>query len=109
MADGSYHVGATTSFPKGLRVEPATVTLRGGVKLQAVSLPSGPPPLARYKARTTERPCLGSRRKAGARALHYDDDYNDYSQRENENKEKTGGPGDYNDKSHFYNGMSSYV
>ena len=48
----------------------------------------GSPPLAHYKARTTERPCLGSRRKAGARALHYDDDYNDYSQRENENKEK---------------------
>ena len=44
------------------------------VKLQTVSQ------AALQSHRTTDR---GSRkREAGARALHYDDDYNDYGQRE---------------------------
>ena len=37
VAHGSYN-----NFPEGRRVEPATVTLRGGVKLQAVSLLPAP-------------------------------------------------------------------
>ena len=55
------------------------MTLRGGVKLQAVSLLQAPLP---YKARTTEMP-RGSRnaKRAGARALRYDVD-NDNNQRE---------------------------
>ena len=43
-------------FSDGLRVEPTTVTLRGGVKLLTPSLPSAPLPSSYYKAKTTERP-----------------------------------------------------
>ena len=45
-------------FSDGLRVEPTTVTLRGGVKLLTPSLPSAPLPRSNYKAQTTERPSL---------------------------------------------------
>ena len=44
--------GCYYQFSDGLRVEPpTTVTLRGGVKLQAVSLPSAPLPTSTKKAK----------------------------------------------------------
>ena len=54
-------------FSDGLRVEPTTVTLRGGVKLLTPSLPSAPLPRSNYKAQTTERPSLGSRKRKWSR------------------------------------------
>ena len=70
-------------FSDGLRVEPTTVALRGGVKLQAPSLLPAPHPQS-YKARTTGHATCGSRTKGvqSARALHYDGDYSDSSERE---------------------------
>ena len=69
-----------------------------------------PSPVSTTKPKTTGWPFCGSRKRAGAaRALHYDYDYNDHRQRENENYEKTGGPWDYDDRSRYYDGMSSCV
>ena len=45
---------------------------------------------------------------SGSKGPAHDYDYNDHSQRENE-KAKTGDSGDYNDRSRYYYGMSSYV
>ena len=74
---GYYH------FSDGLRVEPTTVTLRGGVKPQTPSLPSAPLPRAHYKTQTT-MPLLAQvgKRMQCTRALHYDGDCNDNSKRE---------------------------
>ena len=88
------------------------MTLRGGVKLQAVSLPSAPLPWHHYKARTTELPLVaqGAKRvQQSTRALHYDYDYNDHSERANKIKETTGGLGDYDDRSCYYEGSSLCV
>ena len=52
-------------FSDGLRVEPTTVTLRGGVKLQTVSLPSAPLP-KRSKAHTTGLPLVAQDEKDSA-------------------------------------------
>ena len=83
MTDGSYNIGATTSFSDGLRVEPTTVMLRGGVKRQTPSILPAPLPKAHYKAQNYGTAIAWLKDgKAGARALHYDYDYYDYSQRE---------------------------
>ena len=49
----------------------------------------------------------GEKKSCRARALHYDD--NDHSQRELRDYEKTGGPGDYNDRSRYHGCMSLCV
>ena len=52
------------------------------VKRQTPSLLPAPLPKAHYEAQTTELPSMAQDGKAGARALHYDGDYNDHSERE---------------------------
>ena len=49
-------LGCYYQFSEGLRVEPTTVTLRGGVKLQTVSQHSAPLPYSTMKAKTTGWP-----------------------------------------------------
>ena len=53
MMVGAYYIehGCYYQFSEGLRVEPTTVTLRGGVKLQTVSLLPAPLPCSHYKAK----------------------------------------------------------
>ena len=52
--NGCYNIGGYYQFSDGLRVEPTTVTLRGGVKLLTPSLPSAPLPKSNYKAQTLD-------------------------------------------------------
>ena len=80
MTSGSYDNGYY-QFSDGLRVEHTTVTLRGGVKLQAPSLLPAPLPKALQSPKmTTPLVAQGKERAAEHRALHYDD--HDCSQRE---------------------------